>query len=471
MGESSLGPSPGGSRPRRNDVWSTEKPKKDEGLFVKIKSAGTSKISDINLIVMDKWLEQNAEGYKDCRRTREGDLVLLTKNKTQAERLCKQKIIWTGPEGTLAIEIELMKSLNTSKGTVYSRELLKIPIEGEEGLIEYLAKTNVVEIERIKTKDKDGNFTESGLHVFTFGSRQPPEEIKVGYMKYNVRTWYPGPMKCIKCMRFGHSKARCTSPMEICRGCGIERHEGHQCEVKKCISCKPPNDNHANFDSRCPEMLFEKAICKMKVDRDISFVAARNEMKKLHGVSYASTLNQATNRTSDQEIEEIRKNSAETDEMIKALHDEISILAGKRKILEDLLIRKKQMEEEIEKMQTEVYGKRNSQQAAISPIELTPTIMTPTNTMQASTYNKEMNLATAPKRHRKEVQILKPAKINANKPVHEPRPVNEQDITDFSEKDRQKYQEIARKNPLAEILFHYGEEGAIFQAEMDFSNQ
>jgi hypothetical protein len=128
-------------------------------------------------------------------------------------------------------------------------------VEGTECLLKYLAKSSVVVVERIKTNDKKRNLNESGLHI--------PEEIKVDYMKYNVRTRYPGPMKCVKCKKFGNIKARCSSTMEICRGCGIEKHDG-QCERKKCIHCKPPNDNHPNFDSKCPEMVYKKDICKMK---------------------------------------------------------------------------------------------------------------------------------------------------------------------------------------------------------------
>jgi hypothetical protein len=50
-----------------NDVWMSEKPKKDKGLFVKINMDGYGKMSDINLIVIEKWLEQNARGYQECR--------------------------------------------------------------------------------------------------------------------------------------------------------------------------------------------------------------------------------------------------------------------------------------------------------------------------------------------------------------------------------------------------------------------
>jgi hypothetical protein len=92
-----------------------------------------------NLIVIEKWLEQNARGYQECRNTKDGDLVLLTKDKNQAEKLCKIVLMQTGPERFIDIKIELMENLNNSKGTMYSRELLNIPIDGTEGLMAYLA--------------------------------------------------------------------------------------------------------------------------------------------------------------------------------------------------------------------------------------------------------------------------------------------------------------------------------------------
>jgi hypothetical protein len=212
MGENSLGRGPGGNFPRiQNDIWSNDQRKNESGLFVKIESAGIRKVSEVNPIIVEKWIQQVADGYKECNRTRKGDLVLLTKNKAQAERMIKITEIPTGPDTKMTVRIKLMDFLNTSKGTIYSREILNIPLEGADGLTDCLSKFNVVKVERIKSKDKEGQLRENGLHILTFGSRTPLEEIKIGYMRHEVRTWYPDPMKCIKCMKFGHSRARCNA--------------------------------------------------------------------------------------------------------------------------------------------------------------------------------------------------------------------------------------------------------------------
>jgi hypothetical protein len=57
---------------------------------VKIESGCARKVSEVNLIAMEKWLDQIVEGYRECRRMREGDLVLLTRTKAQAERMCNR---------------------------------------------------------------------------------------------------------------------------------------------------------------------------------------------------------------------------------------------------------------------------------------------------------------------------------------------------------------------------------------------
>jgi hypothetical protein len=477
MGESSLGRGPSGYRPRltQNNIWANDNTRKDDGLFVKIESAGYGKVSDVNLIVMEKWLRQNADGYRDCHRTREGDLVLLTKDEKQAERLCKQKIIPVGPERSMNVTIKLMENLNTSK--VYSRELLNIPLEGEEGLETYLTKSNVIKIERIKTKDKDGNLNESGLHIITFGTRQPPEEIKIGYMKYNVRTWYPGPMKCIKCMKFGHSKARCTAKVEICKICGEEKHE-ERCEKKKCIHCEPPNDDHQNFDGKCPVMIFEKAICRIKVDKNISFAAARKEMEQTNRKTYASTLNQ----TSNQELDQIKMHSRETDNIIKEVQEELEKLAKKKKILSDMLTRRNTMQKEYDAdlaKFTELKNQEpiNTTNPSIDPILIQispiPSERTTTKTIPGNKGGRASNFVS-PKRSRKEAKKDRSTSSNRNdRSAYDlrPRPVNPNKVTDFSEADQEVYRKIRNENPLSTILFHYDEGGRMkFQTQMDFSD-
>jgi hypothetical protein len=95
-------------------------------------------------------------------------------------------------------------------------------------------------------------------------------------------------------MHFGHSRARCNSMVEICRICSKTKHEGN-CK-QKCLKCLPPDDRHTNFDSKCPTMIHEKAICPLKVDKNISFVAARKEMQENNKQTYSSTLTNSLNR-------------------------------------------------------------------------------------------------------------------------------------------------------------------------------
>jgi hypothetical protein len=70
-----------------------------------------------------------AQEYKECNKTRDRDLVILTKINAQAEKLVKISTIPTGPETNMKVSIKTMDFLNTSKGTLYSRELLSIPLE------------------------------------------------------------------------------------------------------------------------------------------------------------------------------------------------------------------------------------------------------------------------------------------------------------------------------------------------------
>jgi hypothetical protein len=85
------------------------------GLFVQITSTSETKIGDVNAIVMERWLQNNFSGYSDCKRSHDGDLVLLTKTKQQAETGISKTEIQIGPEKRIPVSIKKMNNLNTCK--------------------------------------------------------------------------------------------------------------------------------------------------------------------------------------------------------------------------------------------------------------------------------------------------------------------------------------------------------------------
>ena len=81
----------------------------------------------------------------------------------------------------------------------------------------------------------------------------------------------PTPMRCFNCNKFGHTSQRCKVA-EKCPDCGRDMHEG-RCKGPKLFSnCNGP---HASSAKDCPVCQKEKEIERVRVEKRISFLEAR----------------------------------------------------------------------------------------------------------------------------------------------------------------------------------------------------
>jgi hypothetical protein len=208
--------------------------------------------------------------------------------------------------------------MNYRQGSIYGREILTCTIEELET---NLRTQHVVRIERAMSM-KDGTLTPNGLHILTFDTPRLPDEIYIGYMRYNVRTYYPRPLRCSKCCIFGHSRKRCEAREEACRSCDQSIHQGTLCTKKYCRNCKQAD--HGSFDKGCPTFEMEVAIVRLKVDKNISYGQAR------------ALLNKEIQRSTDSYVNTIierlqvatRERAAQSDKVKAAIEkDEMELIA------------------------------------------------------------------------------------------------------------------------------------------------
>jgi hypothetical protein len=154
---------------------------------------------------MTKFNEQLALGTKTASPTRDGRLIILAKRAKAMENYVGEKTTAVDAEQNVTIKVTTMDDMNHSKSSIYGRELLTMT---EEQMKEELKDYGVVDIERANSM-RDGCLTPNGLHIITFDKRIMPTEVNVGYMKHNVRVYYPRHLRCSKCCKFQHSKKRC----------------------------------------------------------------------------------------------------------------------------------------------------------------------------------------------------------------------------------------------------------------------
>ncbi|KAG8165451.1 hypothetical protein JTE90_007020 [Oedothorax gibbosus] len=79
---------------------------------------------------------------------------------------------------------------------------------------------------------------------------------------------------CRKCLKYGHSKKFCKSPLNLCYRCGEEAHDG-ECDQTNCYNCKMKNKNmmiktcemHFAGTPKCPLWERELDILRERVDK------------------------------------------------------------------------------------------------------------------------------------------------------------------------------------------------------------
>ena len=131
--------------------------------------------------------------------------------------------------------------------------------------------------------------------ILTFNQVDTPRDVKVGFVRVRVRPYIPSPMRCFKCLKFGHTKEFCRNK-ETCGKCAATDHTGADCtaEIKKCINCNSNQTPHSAFDKACPAFLKEKEIVSIKFTERVTFREAREKYDANHPQrSYASVTKEA----------------------------------------------------------------------------------------------------------------------------------------------------------------------------------
>ena len=153
-----------------------------------------------------------------------------------------------------------------------------------------LASQGVTDVHHIEIT-KEGLRKKTNTIILTFGLSAVPKDITAGYMKIAVQTYYPSPLRCFNCQRFGHHRAACKHDA-ICALCGMPHHDDAACTNPKC--CTNCKGAHAAFDKACPRWQKETAIVKEKTDKNISFEEARKLVEARSvpapGITYAAVV-------------------------------------------------------------------------------------------------------------------------------------------------------------------------------------
>ena len=220
-------------------------------------------LRSFSVIIQKTFLGYLNEDIKSAVFCRNGQMLIETTNLRQLKQILK---ITSFNKGELIVKYDIALNIGLKKGIIYAPELTNITNFDN---LKSEFNEEIIEIRRLnKGKDK----IPTPLLVITFGKQKIPEVIKWGYINYKVKTYYPNPIRCFNCQRFGHNSFSCKSQPN-CSKCG-ESHKVEQCNSNytKCANC---SEDHSSLSKDCRYYIREKEIINIKVNKDVSFSRAK----------------------------------------------------------------------------------------------------------------------------------------------------------------------------------------------------
>ena len=216
---------------------------------------------------------------KDLYQAKAGHYVVKVETDAASEVLLQTTVMANHP-----VKVTPHKTLNTSR--VITSRILDGASDAD--LLADLKNQGVSAAKRI-LKNKT---TETKSIILTFTSSTPREKVRLVNVSLMVNPYVAPPMRCFKCLKFGHTRTRCRKNNSICSKCSGE-HGAGECSSKDLL-CSNCSGAHNSFDRNCPKYLEVKNILNIAAKKHISYKEAKKEHQHQNGATYAKVLQKQT---------------------------------------------------------------------------------------------------------------------------------------------------------------------------------
>ena len=254
--------------------------------FLSIKTIEGASISDLDVFDVHRTIVNVCGRRPKMEAQRDGTLLVEVNSPEESDRLCALSSV-PGAQ----VSCTLHATLNHSRGTVYSQELMKYD---EVKLLEELRESKVVDVRRFMRK-VDGVLVPTPTLLLTFDGLQLPDSLDVAWFTLRVRQYVPSPRRCFYCQAYGHVGRTCRRKLSelppICGKCGTAGHEGSPCTSP--VSCFHCQGAHPAGSADCVKFKFEKEVLTIRTRERVSFHEAKRRAQSNFvrpGVSFASAL-------------------------------------------------------------------------------------------------------------------------------------------------------------------------------------
>ena len=156
-----------------------------------------------------------------------GQLLVEITKKVQADNIFKTTKFFD-------LKVTPHASLNSSKGVIRCPELKGV---SDDEIRENLKEEGVIHFRRFKIK-RHGKLIPTNTFVFPFNTPKKPDKIKIGFLRCEVTTYAPNPLRCFHCQQYGHHELRCNRDAACGNCAGPVAHDVDRCKnATKCANC------------------------------------------------------------------------------------------------------------------------------------------------------------------------------------------------------------------------------------------
>lgn len=239
---------------------------KPDPKYVILSAIGDKNIQEYSCFLVHRSLKSVCPDILSVSELRDGNLLLLTGNKKNADKLISTKVL----PGVCNIKCEYHSKLNSSKGTIYAPYLNNVP---EDEIVSELKSQGVSEVYKYQKKNSDEKLVPCGVLLLTFDRYSTPEKLDISWHKVKVRPYYPNPMRCKSCQRLGHTKKWCKNN-PLCEKCALPPHTPTECTRTFCVNC---SEEHPSNFKECKVFKQHKEVLKIKTKEKCSLKAAKEK--------------------------------------------------------------------------------------------------------------------------------------------------------------------------------------------------
>ncbi|XP_055605870.1 uncharacterized protein LOC129754039 [Uranotaenia lowii] len=281
-----MSPSPGDHPDRTLPEW-MDLQNLHGRMFYMVLKAADGHVLPKNPFIVGRSVERYGKVKGAFYEKNQGWYVLKIRNKNLRTELAKL----TNLDDGTPVKIEHHPRLNQRKFVVTCPE-----VEGmaDDALLSELASQNIIEVRRI-TKKISNEIVGTNTLILTISSTIILEFINFGLLRVRTRPYYPLPLLCRTCLKYGHPKSKCTSPI-ACNRCSSPSHDSQQCKKNPyCGNCN--EEGHTPISRTCPIWTSETAALKLSTEKNISTAEARKIILQMNNSSTYARYYHAVYRT------------------------------------------------------------------------------------------------------------------------------------------------------------------------------